>query len=358
MKSIKIGLFLLVGISLNTNYIQSQTKSLGGICAEDCFCGSNPAPGGVMISHVHPKNEWMLSYRYMNMGMDGVLSGSTKIDEMDVFDQYIMNSNAMKMNMHMIMGMYGITNRLTAMAMFTYNVNAMEMSMLTEHDHSGGEELHHASTTMDMKTNGVGDGKLYLLHGVIKKVNHQLVLGTGINLPIGSINEIGTHEDVLYEERRLPYMMQLGSGTVDLLPSLTYTYQKGKLAFSSQIQGVIRSSYNSIGYKYGNEESFTSWISYNYWSRLSSSIRIEAVNVETMKGRDEEVYTYNEITANPANYGGQKVNLYLGMNYAFQSGKLKNNHVSIEYGLPIYQYLNGIQIQSKQAFTASWSYVF
>lgn len=77
-----------------------------------------------------------------------------------------------------------------------------------------------------------------------------------------------------------------------------------------------------------------------------------------MKGRDGEVYIYNEITANPVNYGGQKVNLYVGVNYAFQSGKLKNNHVSIEYGLPIYQYVNGMQMQSKQVVTAAWSYSF
>lgn len=329
-------------------------------CDESCHCIDDLTPAGIMISHVHPKSEWMLSYRYMDMGMEGVLSGTQKASEMEVFNQYIMNSTKMRMDMHMLMGMYGVTDRLTLMAMLNYNVNSMEMSMLTahDHDHMGSTETMSNSTKMQMKTNGVGDSKLHLLCGLIKNENHQLILGGGINLPSGSIQKKGTDLDMLYENKRLPYMMQLGSGTIDIIPSLTYTFQTGKLAFSTQAVGTIRTSYNSIGYKYGNEGTFSSWFAVNWWNHLSSSIRVEASSIGKIQGKDKTIYTFNETATNPANYGGQKVNMYIGLTYGFQAGFVKNNRLGLEFGVPVYQNLNGIQIKLKQVVTASWSYSF
>ena len=38
------------------------------------------APMGVMGDHLHEKGEWMVSYRFMSMGMEGNLLGSAAID--------------------------------------------------------------------------------------------------------------------------------------------------------------------------------------------------------------------------------------------------------------------------------------
>ena len=101
-------------------------------CDESCHCINNLTPAGVMVSHVHPKNEWMLSYRFMDMAMLGVLSGTKKMDELDVFNLYLMNSKKMRMDMHMLMGMYGLTDRLTAMVMLNYNVKCTNLNCTTE----------------------------------------------------------------------------------------------------------------------------------------------------------------------------------------------------------------------------------
>lgn len=329
-------------------------------CDESCHCMSNLTPAGIMISHVHPKKEWMFSYRYMDMGMKGVLSGTTKMNELAVFNQYLMNSTSMRMDMHMLMGMYGITNRITAMAMFHYNMNSMEMSMLTahDHDHMGSNGSLENSSNMFMHTSGLGDSKLNLLYGLVKNTQHQLILGTGLNLPTGSITLLGTTDDMLYENKRLPYMMQLGSGTYDILPSITYTHQQKKWAASAQATATIRPFYNRIGYKYGDDFTFNTWFAYNWWNHFSSSIRLEGSVVGQMKGKDPTIYGYNELSANPVNYGGKKITSYIGLSYGFETGFLKNNRLSIEFGLPVYQNLNGIQLQTKQTITASWNYSF
>jgi len=37
------------------------------------------APIGVMGDHLHPQGDWMVSYRYMHMDMEGSLKGSDHI---------------------------------------------------------------------------------------------------------------------------------------------------------------------------------------------------------------------------------------------------------------------------------------
>ena len=57
----------------------AETKAQGDsakVCETHCCCSKEVAlPVGVMLGHVHAKGEWMLSYRYMNMAMQGAFHG-------------------------------------------------------------------------------------------------------------------------------------------------------------------------------------------------------------------------------------------------------------------------------------------
>ncbi len=325
-----------------------------------CGCASNdPTPVGVMISHVHAKNEWMISYKYMNMGMNGIISGTAPIDNATVFEKYLYSSDKMRMDMHMLMLMYGITNKISSMVMLNYNVSTMNMNAFTAsvHNHSGTghSDMNSAHT---MKTSGISDIKLYMLYGLIKETNYQLLLSTGFNIPVGSINIKGKSDDIMYPDKRYPYTMQMGSGTVDVLPCINYLYQKEKTSFSTQISSVVRTGYNTLGYKLGNEISFGTWFAYQWLNFINSSVRIEGVVTEKITGYDPALYTYNEPSANPFNYGGEKVNCYIGSLFQIKQGVFKNNRLGVEYGIPVYQNMNGIQMKQTHAFHASWSIAF
>lgn len=345
-----------MGILLVNNVLFAQEDTAS--CNLSCHCMSNLTPSGVMISHVHPKGEWMFSYRYMNMGMKGLLSGSSNTNSDVVFNSYLMNSDAMKMDMHMLMGMYGITDRLTGMLMLNYNVNSMDMSMLTVHSHAMSGMDMSPSTAMKMSTSGLGDLKLTLLYGLIKNTNHQLLLAGGVSIPSGSIEVQGLKDDMLYAKNRLPYMMQLGSGTVDITPTVSYIFQQNDFAFSTQVSSTFRTSKNSVGYQLGNEFSMGIWGAYNWWDNFSSSIRLEGQSIEKIKGFDPTIYSFNEISANPSNYGGKKLITYLGTAYQFDQSFLNKFRIGVEYGIPIYQNVNGIQNKLMHSLFASLSYSF
>lgn len=325
-----------------------------------CCCSSDPTPAGVMISHVHRKNEWMLSYRFMNMGMSELFNGTKAINQTDVFSNYLMVPTNMQMNMHMLMGMYGITNKLTLMAMLNYNLAEMSMKMYspTSNYTSIVNYITPYSMTHTMKTSGIGDVKLYALYGIINTANHHLLASIGASLPTGNINFKGSDHSMMYPNERYPYAMQLGSGTFDALPTISYLLQKNKIAFSVQVSSIIRTYNNAIGYKLGNEVTLNTWAAYKLFNFLSCSLRAEGTVAAKISGNDPTLYYYNEPSANPYNYGGKRINCYGGLTWQNTNGCLKNYKLGAEFGVPVYQNLNGIQLSNKYTICISLSRKF
>lgn len=344
----KISIFqilLILGLS-----IEAQNDSLDSeVCnLNKCFCDNDLTPAGVMISHVHDKNEWMMSYRFMQMNMNGNQMGIKNIDSKTILKEYTSAPQIMQMNMHMLMLMYGLNDKLTIMGMLHYNTNYMEMQMKM------GDVVHPHS----MKTAGIGDTKVSALYALIKDEATQLILSTGINLPTGVYNLKGSVLDMMYPSLRLPYNMQLGSGTFDFLPGITYMNKKEKFAFSTQLNSTIRFHKNLIGYRLGNDYNLNTWFTYSWLSFISNSIRVEGMFLEKIKNKDPTLSPFNEPSSHFNNYGGYFLNTYLGTIMQFKKETLNKFRLSFEYGLPLYQNVNGIQMTNKQSIIINTSINF
>lgn len=324
-----------------------------------CSCSEGDInPSGIMIGHSHPKGTWMFSYRYMNMMMKDNLSGTEKVSDDIVFQNYIMSPQNMNMDMHMLMVMYGVTNRFSLMLMCNYNVLSMNMNMLPgtmQMNMNGMTMSDMNATSMKTKTSGFGDTRLYAMYSLINKQKHKLILSAGLNIPTGSIEIKGKDND-MYANQRLPYMMQLGSGTFDIMPGVTYLFSKKSFLFGSQVTGTFRPGYNSVGYAYGNDVTVNAWLGYRFLPWLSISARGEAYAADRIYGRDTKLFTIIEPDAKPKNYGGKKVSAYGGLNIYLK--KIANSKLSFEYGLPIYQNLNGPQLATHYMLYAGWSVSF
>ena len=344
--------FLCTSISLCA---QEDTTT----CDHACHCIRNLTPAGVMISHVHPKKEWMLSYRFSQMNMGNPLLGKSNVSSSNIYNEYLMYTPSMQMNMHMLMAMVGLSDRWTVMGMFHYMQNHMPMEMMTNQDHSNHSHSHGDNhSSMDMHTSGLGDTKLYAMYGLIKSDRHQLVISNGISLPTGNYKVTGITSDMLYEGKRYPYMMQLGSGSWEYLPNITYVYQKSKWATSVQTSAIIRLNENKLGYRLGNEWITNAWVGYNWLEQLGSTLRIENSISKQIQGKDTQLYAYNELGANPANYGGTRLFAFIGSSYELDFSFLSGCRIAFEYGIPLYQQLHGLQNKSANTWHASLNYSF
>ena len=63
-------------------------------------------------------------------------------------------------------------------------------------------------------------------------------------------------------------------------------------------------------------------------------------------------------TANPDNFGGERIALSLGMNYVVPKGVLAGHRLSVEGTVPVYQDLNGPQMKRDNMVVLGWSKSF
>jgi hypothetical protein len=156
---------------------------------------------------------------------------------------------------------------------------------------------------------------------------------------------------------RMPYAMQLGSGTFDAKPGITYYGHQGNMGWGAQYAGTFRLGRNSEDYSWGDKHQITAWGSYALSPAINLSARITAETESEIDGIDSEIVAPVQ-TANPDNYGGERVSASLGLNTVIRSGALEGHRFALEATLPVYQNLNGPQMERDHMLTFGWQKAF
>ncbi len=333
------------------------------------WIGARPdshAPIGVMGEHVHKKNEFMLSYRYMHMAMDGMRDGSSKTTPTSVFaNNYTVSPTKMSMDMHMWGLMYAPSDKLTLMAMFNYRTAEMDHTIFP-----GAAPLlalNGGNSEFTTTSRGFGDVKISGLYQFFNGGHHSSHFGLGVSLPTGSIGK----QDIVPGpggriDRQLPAPMQLGSGTVDLLPSLTYLNQKDTWSWGAQMSGTIRTHENHHNYRLGHAFDSTAWIAKKVTPWLSIAPRARYGFSGELKGNQAGVSlnppfapTRRTVpTAFGENYGGHTIDLGASFNIFIPKGWLKGQRLAFEFMAPVYRNLNGLQLETDCTMTAGWQFAW
>jgi len=327
------------------------------------------APIGVMADHRHDKGEWMLSYRYMTMNMDGSRDGTNRLTPDEIATTVpnrffgtpgqpptlrVVPTN-MRMDMHMFGAMYGLTDRITLMGMISYVTK--DMDHLTYMGSMGTNTLGRFTT----KADGFGDSYITAIIGLDDGSNpkRQINLNVGLSLPTGSNEET---DQILTPmggtpSPRLPYPMQLSTGTYDLKSALTYSDRKGKMGWGVQASARVPLGQNDEGYKFGERIEGTVWAAYEaaYWVSLSG--RLKASSQGQIDGIDPFIVAPVQ-TADPDNQGGEQVEALFGINLVGQHGALRGHRLALEVGLPLYRDLNGPQLETDSTVTLGWQKAF
>lgn len=325
------------------------------------------APIGVMGDHRHHKGDVMLSFRYMRMWMEG-----NQIGDDDVSPETIATTvpnrffgtpgqpptlrvvpTKMSMDMFMFGGMYGLTDRVTLMAMVPYIVKEMDHITFAG---AAGTNRRGVFTT---KSEGIGDLSATAMIGLFDQktptTERHLNLLLGMSAPTGSIEK----EDIVLAPNgampnlRLPYAMQIGSGTWDFKPGITYTDRRGDFSWGSQYKATIRLGENDEGYAHGDIHETTSWMQYQWRQGMSTSLRVAGRTQGSIDGIDTRIVAPVQ-TADPNNFGGERVDILVGMNLVGQQGDLCGHRAAIEFGVPVYQNLNGPQMETDWTLTFGW----
>jgi hypothetical protein len=305
-----------------------------------------------MGGHVHEQGEWMFEYKFAQMYMDQLRVGDQRVTDMAAAynatgDNFAVLPTNMNMDMHMIHMMYGLTDNVT--------LYVMPMFMSLTMDHRRGPRTGMDGTFFRTHNEGFADMPLGALWRVFDGEIDEVIVNLGASAPTGNIDVIvpGTTGE-------FPYPMRLGSGSFSLRPGVTYRLYTEKHSFGAQLQTNLPLYTNYTGYQLGNRYALNFWMTRTIGAarKLAFSFRTEHVWQENIHGQDRDLAmaAANNIvsTVRPDMQGGYWLNLGYGVMYMLPEG----SRLNFEMTQPIYQFVDGIQLETDWQLFASWSKAF
>lgn len=318
------------------------------------------APIMVMGDHMHKAGEYMMSLRQMDMRMKGNINGTDDVTDtqiMAVANQHGAPQNLrvvpqeMDMKMTMLGAMYAPSDNITLLAMLMHIENEMR---LTTYNMMGAKLGEFTS-----QSSGLGDTVIgALLRGGETK-SGAWHYGLALSLPTGALDETGIVLTPMNMRatKRLPYPMQLGSGSYDFKPSLTYNGDWHKWRVGAQASAVMRLNDNDENYRLGDKAELQGWVMRNLTPWASASARLDISHQGKIDGKDTAIALPVQ-TAQTNFSGGTLANLSLGVNLIGQSGALRDHRLAIELVVPVHQDAFGVQMKREETLTIGWQKAF
>jgi len=220
-----------------------------------------------------------------------------------------------------------------------------------------------------MKSNGFADTMLISKYRLFADDSliptNQFSLFAGANLPSGSISKRNTaHPLAVRQTELLPYAMQLGSGTVD--PIFGLLYQGSSSPWWWGMDGTYsgRLYDNSRNYRLGDVYKLDAYLmnqlTYNLLWQVQANVQwkghIHGQADEATSGFSGHAVHGNAASPlmtplwNPANYGGVKTFVTLGLQW--QPAHLHILDLIVK--IPVYQRLNGVQLKDQVGVMLTW----
>jgi hypothetical protein len=194
------------------------------------------------------------------------------------------------------------------------------------------------------------------LFDIFEGDGYRLSVTLGGTVPTGKISKRGNTATLA--RGVLPYTMQGGSGSPDILAGGTLLVQNEVASVGVQVNSVIRFKNNNKGYRLGDEFSFSVWGAYNVTDWVSFSMRGLFENRSDIAGSDPRQDGLADPLANPFAQGGERVLVPIGMSIYFRDGIAAGHRLSVEFYYPVHEDLNGPQMSAHRTWVASWQTVF
>jgi len=235
--------------------------------------------------------------------------------------------------------------------MLMQNYTNKDMNLTAQMMMNGMPMLQDFSTS----SSNMGDLKMGMLCGVFNNHKTSFHLNSSLSIPVGDIEN--RDDTPMMNNAKLPYAMQLGSGTFDVTVGGTFKQNFMNASWGTQILGTLRTGHNSEDYRFGNIYQLNIWGAYKLSTNFSVSARLLGISEGKLKGMDNDLNPMMVTTANTNNYGSDKIKSFIGVNLAFpQTSSLKDFRLGVEVGTPIYENYNGIQMNENLTLNMGMKY--
>ena len=289
-------------------------------------------PIDVLGSHIHLRGQWMVGYRFMHMAMEG-----GHVHEAD----YPVRPEHMRMALHMVEVMYGLTDRLTLMAMLGYQQAAMESRTVQ-------------GTRFETSASGPNDLQLAVHYALHPGATHYLVGLLGVQVPLGRVD---VRDDTpMGTGQPLPYPMRPGSGTWDLVLGLTSIHRLGDWNLGVHGDALWRTGTNRYGYRLGHRVHAGAWVTYRVRAWMAWTLHVDAHVLGDVQGHDARLNPAMTPTADPALQGERHLTIQPALNFYVPGGPLKGMRWSVYLDRPLLEAHEGAAMETSWQLTLAWQW--
>jgi hypothetical protein len=165
---------------------------------------------------------------------------------------------------------------------------------------------------------------------------NMIEFSAGVSFPLGSINQRG--RSPFKENDYLPFPMQLGSGTFDILPGIFYRGLYDRFSWAVSAKSTIRTGRNSLNYKFGNMYSSSVMLRYDWLKWFAQSVRLDALYIDKYEGNTKELTP--GFLPDPSTQTAFNLDLVLNFSIFNISEFLKNSRLDLDFSIPVAQVVN------------------
>lgn len=310
-------------------------------CEAECTCSKTMVhdradlglPISLMGSHMQHKDQWMATIRNMDMRMSGIYKNSDMIGISDVHKTHMMAPLSMNNSMKMI-GIMKPAEDHTWMLMVSHHDKEMFMQ----------NRMGMKSKTV---SKGLGDMTVSYNKGIVTNKTRKSFWTLGLSVPTGDTDKMDNN-------MKLPYGMQLGSGTWDFKPSFTNTVYNDNHSFGYRVSSILRNGDNDENYSLGNRYEADIWYAMNRTKRFSPSIRFNYVDQKAIDGIDSTLNMMMTPMNNGTNYAYKRLSLAIGFNAIVD----ESGTISVEYQLPLHQDMGGVALGLESMLVVAYKHLF
>lgn len=302
-----------------------------------------PPPVGVRLAEALPAGALRVAYTFERLQYREVLVGGSDRSPGEILGSFYQKTPVeLDIDIHTLSLAYAPHERVTLV--FEVPFLEKDLQRLTP----DGARL----VRLKDETDGVGDIAFSLVVPFIRKSNESSQLHISVEAPTGSIRRSSSGET-----RRLPYDNQIGNGTWDLEWGWTYRGELDRFSWGGQIYGHHPVGTNGLHYREGSRYEASAWSAMRFFRRLSVSLRLGIEKQNNIRGRDRDLDLVEDgPSANDKARGGFRVDIYPGL--TLDLPELNHQRLAVEFGVPVYQDLDGPQISRDWSVKAGWQWVF
>jgi hypothetical protein len=204
------------------------------------------------------------------------------------------------------------------------------------------------------EVSGLQDVRVSALFSVHEQGRVRAHLQGGFSVPVGAIDAAAATAGAGPDPVQLPYPLQMGSGTFDLLPGLTFHMQNEVASLGLQVKGTVRLGENDRGWKLGDAVQADAWAGYRKSRWVSFSLGASYHSWGSVKGTDPALDARESPAHDPLAQGGTRVSLPIGVNLVFPPGRFEGHRFGVDFQLPLHQDLEGPQLRQRWSLVVGW----